>query len=441
MKLAAAVTVGALLLTGCSAGSDSGTTAPVSDADIEKALKTPTDLTFWTWVPDIEKEVALFEDAYPAINVKVVNVGQGADHYAKLRTALEAGEGAPDVAQIEYQHIQSFRVTDSLLDLSAYGASDLADEYVDWVWNQVAEGDSVYAIPQDTGPLGNLYREDIFTQAGVTSAPATWAEYADAAKKVKDATGSYIYNFGPNEAGVVLGLLWQAGVKPFSYDGKETVTIDLTTDTSKQVMSYWQDLIQKDLVATDPMWTDEWYQGLANGKYAGWLTAAWGPIFLQGTAGSTSGLWRASELPQWKAGDHVSGNWGGSSDAVLKTSKNPIAAYELAKWINNDSASTTKFATEQFLFPASRAVLESDEFVNQEPEFYGGQKVNQLFADISGTVDKDFEWLPFMTFAYSSYGETFGAAVAKKGDLNAGLQAWEDALISYGTDQGFTVNP
>ena len=40
-------------------------------------MTTPTTLTFWTWVPNIEKEVALFEAAYPAIDVKVENVVRG----------------------------------------------------------------------------------------------------------------------------------------------------------------------------------------------------------------------------------------------------------------------------------------------------------------------------------------------------------------------------
>ena len=32
---------------------------------------------------------------------------------------------------------------------------------------------------------------------------------------------------------------------------------------------------------TTPTSTSAWYQGFAKGKYAGWLSAAWGPIFLQ----------------------------------------------------------------------------------------------------------------------------------------------------------------
>ena len=68
---------------------------------------------------------------------------------------------------------------------------------------------------------------------------------------------------------------------------------------------------------------------------------------------------------------------------MLKTSENPIAAYELAKWINHAQEPALLFATQQNFFPTAISVLEDPEFVAQEPEFYGGQKVNELFAEIS----------------------------------------------------------
>ena len=74
---------------------------------------------------------------------------------------------------MEYQYIPSFVLTESLLDLTPYGADDLADDYVGWAWNQVSPADEVWAIPQDVGPMGNLYREDILGAAGITEPPAT----------------------------------------------------------------------------------------------------------------------------------------------------------------------------------------------------------------------------------------------------------------------------
>lgn len=444
LALGATLLTTALLLTGCTPGgttTNNGSGAKtISQAEIDKAMKTPTNLTFWTWVPNIQDEVDLFEKQYPAIKVKVENVGQGLPHYTKIRTALKAGTGAPDVAQIEYQYISSFNVTKSLLDLTPYGAAKLKSEYVPWVWNQVVANNQVLAIPQDSGPMGNLYRTDILKKAGITTPPATWDDYATAAAAVKSKTGSYISNLPGNDAGQVLGLMWQAGVKPFGYDGKKGVSVAVNSEKAKTVMSYWQKLIQADQVSVDPDFTDAWYQGFAKGKYAGWLTAAWGPIFLQGTAKGTSGLWAAAPLPQYAGATEASGNWGGSSDVVLATSKNKIAAYELAKWINNDKSSTDLFATKQFLWPTANNVLTDQTFLDQKSDFYGGQTVNKTFSAISNTVDTKFEWLPYMDYAYSSFNDTVGKAIAAKGDLSVALDTWQKNLVDYGTQQGFEVN-
>lgn len=96
-------------------------------------------------------------------------------------------------------------------------------------------------------------------------------------------------------------------------------------------------------------------------------------------------------------------------------------------------------ATEQFLYPPQLSVLEDSAFIDQESEFYGGQQVNKLFADISETVDTDFQWLPFMDYVYSTYEETMGTVIADKGDIAAALDEWQDQLVAYAEDQGFTV--
>ena len=438
--LGAVAVVTAIALAGCAPSTGSTTsTGPVTQAQIDKAMNTPTTLTFWSWVPNLQTEVNLFEKKYPKIQVKLVNTTGGSQHYPKLRSALKAGKGVPDVAQIEFQYIPSFVQTKSLLDLTPYGAADLKSDYVDWVWNQVAVNGAVWSMPQDSGPLGNLYRDDIYKKAGLDGAPKTWDDFATAAAAVKSKTGSYITDMPGNDMGQMLGLFWQAGAKPFSYDGKKTVSIDLNSSTDQKVVSYWQDLIDKDLVSTDPDFTDAYYQGLAANKYASWLVAAWGPVFLQGTVKSTSGKWRAGSIPQWSAGADVSGNWGGSSDAVMAATKNPIASYELAKFINNEQESTLMMANKQFLFPTTKKTLTDPQFVDAKSDFYGGQQVNKFFAGVSDTVNPKFEWLPFMDYVSSSYTNTLGKAIANHGDLKAALATWQSQVVSYAKQQGFTV--
>ncbi|MCZ0984627.1 ABC transporter substrate-binding protein [Streptomyces diastatochromogenes] len=439
-----AVSLGAAL-SACGGGSGDGggsssSTKPVGQADIDKAMKTPTELTFWTWVPDIEQEVALFEKKYPAIKVKVVNAGQGVQHYTKLRTAIKAGKGAPDVAQMEYQAIPTFTITDSLLDLRPYGASGLKDTFVDWTWGQVSgpEGE-IWAIPQDTGPMGMLYRADIFDKHGIEP-PKTWDDFAAAARRLHKADlDVYITNLAANEAAAWHGLLWQAGAKPYATSGKGNVSIDVDDAISKKLAAYWGGLAQEGVIGVEPDFTDAWFSALNRGKYATWITAAWGPVFLSGAAKSTAGKWRAAPLPQWDAAKPSSGNWGGSTSAVIKATRNPIAAAVFAQFLNSDPESAQLLNTKQSFFPATKRLLADPDFAADAPAFYGGQKVNQVFARIGETVSRDFQWPPFLDQAVTDWTETVGTSLAKKKDSVAALDAWQTRLTTYAKAQGFSV--
>src|SRR5882672_3965387 len=166
-RIAVAATVAALALSACSSTKSDTSTKSLSADQLAAELAKPATLTMWTWVSGMDEEVALFEKKYPNIKVNVVNGGQGGAEYTKLRTALTAGKDAPDLAQIEYQEVPAFATTGDLLDLTPYGANGIKDKFVGWTWSQVALDGKVYAIPQDTGPMGMLYRADIFQQYGI----------------------------------------------------------------------------------------------------------------------------------------------------------------------------------------------------------------------------------------------------------------------------------
>lgn len=440
LKASSGLVAGAALLAACGGGPSSAPTSSSASSGVDLAaeLKKPAELTFWTWVPGIEKEVALFTKKYPNIKVKVVNAGQGAAQYTKLRTALKAGTGAPDVVQVEFQYIPTFTVTNDLLDLAPYGANDVKDKFIDWTWSQVSKDGKVYAIPQDTGPMGVLYRKDLLEKAGI-AVPTTWDEFAQAARTYrKKNPDSYLTNFPPTQGGVFAGLTWQAGAKPFAVDGQK-VTVQLNDSAAKRVTDFWGPLIKEGVVSTDADFTDAWYQGLAKGKYASWITAAWGPTFLQGTAKDTAGKWVAAPLPQWSPGEKAAGNWGGSTTAATAKTKYPAAAAEFAKFLNSDPESAKLFATEQFFFPATKSALADPAVNGATSPFYGGQQVNKLFGEISGTVSKDFQWSPFQDYVYTSLSDTLGKAVTSKGDLTAALDDWQKSVQDYAKKQGFEV--
>ena len=144
-KLAIALTgIAAVMLTACAAPGSTGqqSTDEVTQKQIDEAMSTPTTIDFWSWVPDIQNEIDLFEAQYPQIDVKLSNQGGATAQYQKLRAAIQSGD-VPDVAQIEYSFLPSFTITESVLDLTPYGTAELADQFVESAWAQVAYNDGV----------------------------------------------------------------------------------------------------------------------------------------------------------------------------------------------------------------------------------------------------------------------------------------------------------
>src|SRR5690606_6759157 len=90
--------------------------------------------------------------------------------------------------------------------------------------------------------------------------------------------------------------------------------------------------------------------------------------------------------------------------------------------------------------PSTIENLNDPQWSDREWEYFGGQQVNQVLADSANNVVPGWQYLPYQVYANSIFGDTVGQAYAEKSDLNAGLIAWQDALVRYGDEQGFTVN-
>ena len=168
-----------ILLTACSGSSSGGT----------------VHLAFWSWVPGLQDQVNEWNSSHPTIQVTLNNSAAGTAAYNKLKVALRAGSGAPDLMQIEYQYIPTFSALNDLVNLVPYGASNIQNQFVPWTWSQVSNGGAVYAIPQDSGPMGMMYRKDILDHYNLP-VPTTWDQFAqEAATLHKDNSSIYLANF------------------------------------------------------------------------------------------------------------------------------------------------------------------------------------------------------------------------------------------------------
>ncbi len=397
----------------------------------------PITLTFWTWVPHLDKVVRLFEQTHPGITVNVVNAGQGTPELTKLRIAFKAGSGAPDVVQLPDPNIPEFVLSGKLVDLSQYGATSVKNQFLPASWAQVSVGPKVYAIPQDTGPMALLYRKDIFDKYHL-AVPTTWDQYAREAVALHQVNPKvYMTDFPSGEGIEPVSMMSQAGAHNFTVNGT-SISINLTDPASLRVMNYWGNLWKARAVSASPQWTPSWYTGMADGSYASWLTAAWGPLFLKGFAAKTSGLWRVAPLPQWTPGAPVSTNLGGSTNAVTTQSAHPKEAATFAIWLNTDPTASKMLVTTTLLFPQRRALLNDPTLLNVRDSFFGGQQVFRLFAQSlkqAGTI----QWSPVQDYVSEQLTNDVSAAAAGKMTVEQALQKVQHDAIAYCRAQGFTI--
>ncbi len=401
----------------------------------------PVELNFTSWVPGVEEAVELWNSQNPDIQVRAESVPAGnAGTYSNLFNALQAGT-APDLSQVEYDSLSSFRLQNGLVDISqCAGISDAQGQFVDWTWSQAqVGGDGVYAVPQDTGPMALYYRTDLFEAAGI-AVPTTWEEYYQAAVALKAATPEVrMTHFPQVDANWFTGLLWQNQASLFEIDG-ENISVTVDSPETQQVAEYWQRMIDEDLIATNLQgFSPDLYAAWSSGTVASWVSAAWGYSTIRDNAPDTAGQWAVAPMPQWEAGGTNAGNWGGSTTAVFAGTEHPAEAAQFALWLNTDPASLEILNREGGLYPAATAGQDLPA-LGEGVEFYGGQPIFDVFQEASGQVDTEFTWGPTMTDTYTALSDGFTAALNGDGTLSEALGAAQTSSLEALRAQGIQVD-
>lgn len=426
--IAAGTLAAALTLTSCGGGAES---APADG---------PVELTFQSWVPNIDRAVDAFNEAHDDIHVTLETITAGPDGgYAKMFSAVQAGNPA-DVAQVGYDAIPEFLVNGAVEDITDY-VSDSADLFTDWQWQTGVFDDRVYSIPQASGPLGQFYREDIFTELGL-EAPTTWDEYYEAAKVIRASDPNrYIAAFAFNQAPWLIGLSQQAGGAWFTAE-EDAWGVAIDDEDTLKVADYWQKLIDEDLVKLEADMSSEWNADIQNGNILTWISGSWADAIVRGTAPDTAGSWAVSAVPQWNAGENVSATWaGGSANIVLKGSKHPEEAAEFALWLNSDPGSVSTLTSIGAGWPAITDLAAVDS-LQDDPEvfaFYGGQNIWDVFAISDAAVDSSWVWPPLSQTLFANLTDNVKSSVEQGAPLSEAFVQTQKDFVAAMKDKGISV--
>ena len=428
--IVAGAAVLSLAVAGCSGSGNGGDTAD-----------DPAQITFQSWVPNIDRAVDAFNASHDDIEVTLETITAGPDGgYATMLSAVQAGNPA-DVVQLGYDAIPDFLINDALEDITDY-VSDSEDLFVPWQWQTGEFNDRVYAVPEASGPLGQFYRADIFDELGIAY-PETWDEYYEAAKVIRASNPDrYITAFAFNQAPWLIGLAQQGAATWFGIEG-DAWTVDIDGEDTMTVAEFWQKLLDEDLVKIEADFSNEWNADMQNGNVVTWISGSWADAILRGTAPDTAGDWRVGAMPQWEAGESVSATWaGGSASAVLKGSDNPEAAAEFALWLNSDPESVNILTNVGGGWPAI-ADTSQIEALQEDPEvfdFYGGQDIWDVFAESDANVDTSWVWPPLSSTLFASLTDNVKAAVDAGTPLPEAYEQTQLDMVNALEERGIAID-
>ncbi|RSK26766.1 sugar ABC transporter substrate-binding protein [Bacillus sp. HMF5848] len=370
----------------------------------------PVTLTAWAWnvnVGALNEAAEKFKEENPNVELKVEDIGR-LDVYDKLSTGLAAGGvGLPDIVLVEDDRIHGYveAFPKGFLNLSDMGFDKHDGVFPSFKKDLTSVDGKFFAMPFDAGPTGVFYRRDLFEQAGVNpDSIETWDDYLEAGKKIKAATGVYMAPMDMfKDDATFRMMLNQLGIFYFDQDGN----IDFNNPKAIQAMETIKKFHEADLIKNTDGWNGV-VSATVDGSVATIPFGAWyyGTIIDQ--AKDSNGNWGVFLLPAFEKGGNRAANLGGSSWMIPASTKNKDEAYAFLEYFSTTTDIQLMAMEKYGLFPSLNTAYDSDVFKG-DVEFFGGQKIWQLFAD-------EMKDIPTATFT-NDYAIGLDEAVKAQADI------------------------
>ncbi|MGV8852514.1 MAG: extracellular solute-binding protein [Rhodoglobus sp.] len=401
----------ALITTGCSAGTDSGSSA---GGDVTLTVATFNEFGY-------DDLFAKYEEANPNVTIKHKKAATSNEARDNLTTRLAAGSGLSDVEAIEVDWLpELLQYSDQFIDLAS---ADVDGRWLDWKEKAATDADGrLIGYGTDIGPEAVCYRSDLFEAAGL---PTDRAEVADMLGTSWDsyyAAGEKFASAGTNVPWFdSAGATWQGVVNQLENAYEENDGTVIATE-NPEVRQAYDDVLgaSSTLSAHLSQWSDDWTASFQNDGFATMLCPGWMLGVISGNADGVAGWDIADTFPGG------GGNWGGSYLTVPTQSKNQEEAQKLAAWLTAPEQQLSAFASKG-TFPSQIDALASDELLGATNEFFNNAPTGEILANRAAAVSVT----PFKGAKYFAINDAMQQAITRVED---GLMSADESWAQFETD-------
>lgn len=405
--MAAAILVSAFA--GCNSGTPTSSTT--EETGNESSVSTPaeeeetaeegggsaegTPLELWTFQEVhrtfYETMADKWNEANPDKSVNLtVSVQPFSDMHNKLTIALQSGEGAPDMCDVEINKFPTYLEGEpQFVDLTSY-VDPYRDEIVASRLEVYSKDGVNYGIPTHVGATVAFYDTSILNEAGVDYKEIkTWDDYKEAGLKVVEATGKAMGAAETNGIFIYEAMLAAQDADMTDENGAPT----LDSPESIKALTTIQDLAQSGVDQTIPGGSvdgEEGYGAINAGGYATIIRPLWYmsryPAYMEGIEAGRIGI---APMPVFDEADFgVSYGGGGTGTVVTVQSENPELAGEWLCWAKLSEEGNRDIWNVLGFDPCNTSLWEDEELTTNEDNQFISFFIDNPF-DVLNTIKDD----------------------------------------------------
>lgn len=342
-------------------------------------------LEFWGFADNrnkwYEAMAEEFKKIYPNVTINIRSFPYEEMHN-RLLTAMIAGVGGPDIADVEIsrmgQFVKGFDI--GFVSLNRYIGDEIANLYTGsatapWTW----QGE-IYGIGNELNAVLMFYRWDLYENAGLAEPGSTWEEFIENAKKLA-ATGPKALAID-DQSWAYWWIIASAGDGFFDSEGN----VAADNAFGRRTMQLLYDMLHTHEIAMFAPLDQAYYGAMQADDFAVHLGAPWYQGFMKDNAASLAGKWKMMPLPTFEDGSGApTATHGGTGTVITRQSRHPDLAWEFIKFANLTVEGTLAAFDMANLFPTYTPAW-TDERLYRTDDYFSGQRPAAIISEVAPKI-------------------------------------------------------